>query len=295
VRSRLWLLLAVTAITAAVLQHSSALSPQRKPSPQLAVVKFGFDNVQRFAQQRADEAYRDQSTKLPDSIAKLSYDDYRTIQFRADNALWRNQAMFEVQFFHRGSSYDRRVNVTEVAQDGSLRPVNYSPSQFDYGKVAPPKDLPADLGFAGLRVHYPLQHPDYKDELIAFLGASYFRVLGRDQSYGASARGLAINVASTAGEEYPYFTDFWLVQPTPDQRTLTVYALLGFSQPDRCLSFRDRPRCHHHRGGVRHALSTQERRQVGVGTDDIDVLVRRRPPAGHSMIIVPRCTTAMVC
>jgi periplasmic glucans biosynthesis protein len=226
VRPRLWLLLAVTAITAAVLQHSSALSPQRKPSPQLAVVKFGFDNVQRFAQQRADEAYRDQSTKLPDSIAKLSYDDYRTIQFHADNALWRNQAMFEVQFFHRGSSYDRRVNVTEVAQDGSLRPVNYSPSQFDYGKVAPPKDLPADLGFAGLRVHFPLQRPDYKDELIAFLGASYFRVLGRDQSYGASARGLAINVASTAGEEYPYFTDFWLVQPTPDQRTLTVYALL---------------------------------------------------------------------
>jgi len=107
-----------------------------------------------------------------------------------------------------------------------LRPVNYSPSQFDYGKVPVPKDLPADLGFAGLRVHYPLQRPDYKDELIAFLGASYFRLLGRDQSYGASARGLAINLASTAGEEYPYFTDFWLVHPTADQRTLTVYALL---------------------------------------------------------------------
>jgi glucans biosynthesis protein len=225
VRPRLWLLLTVTAV-AAVIVHSSALSPQRKAVAPPAALHFGFDTVQRLAEQRADEAYRDQASKLPDSIAKLSYDDYRTIQFRADSALWRNQAMFEVEFFHRGSTYDRRVNVTEVGEDGALHPVNYNPAQFDFGKVAPPKDLPADLGFAGLRVHYPLQRPDYKDELIAFLGASYFRVLGRDQSYGASARGLAINVASTSGEEYPYFTDFWLVRPAPEQRTLTLYALL---------------------------------------------------------------------
>jgi glucans biosynthesis protein len=226
VRTRLWLLLGVTAITVAVLQHSSALSPQHRATPAVQVAKFGFDNVQKFAQQRADEAYRDRSSKLPDSIARLSYDDYQTIQFRAENALWRGQSMFEVQFFHRGSTYDHRVNLTEVGEDGVLRPVNYSASQFDFGKVTPPKDLPSDLGFAGFRVHYPLQRPDYKDELIAFLGASYFRVLGRDQSYGASARGLAIDVASTSGEEYPYFTDFWLVHPGPDQRSLTVYALL---------------------------------------------------------------------
>jgi glucans biosynthesis protein len=226
VRARFWLLLIVTAL-AVVLEHSSAVSPQHKPAPPPAAPRFGFETVQRLAQQRSDEAYRDRSSKLPDSVAKLSYDDYRTIQYRPYNALWRNQAMFEVQFFHRGSTFDRRVNVTEVAPDGELHPVNYSPAQFDFGKVTPPKDLPADLGFAGLRVHYPLQRPDYKDELIAFLGASYFRVLGRDQSYGAQARGLAINVASTnGGEEYPYFTDFWLVRPAPEQRTLTIYALL---------------------------------------------------------------------
>lgn len=225
-RSRLWVLLIVTAITVVLLQHSSALSPQRKPAPSVPVAKFAFDNVQRFAQQRADEPYRERSGKLPDSIAKLGYDEYHTIQFRPENALWRGQSMFEVQFFHRGSTYDRRVNVTEVGSDGVLRPVNYSPSQFDFGKITPPKDLPEDFGYAGFRVHYPLQRPDYKDELIAFLGASYFRVLGRDQSYGASARALAIDIASTAGEEYPYFTDFWLVHPGPDQRTLTIYALL---------------------------------------------------------------------
>jgi glucans biosynthesis protein len=225
VHPRPWWLLTVMSM-AAVLQHSSALSPPRKPAPPPPIAKFGFESVQRLAQQRADEAYRDTSSKLPESLAKLSYDDYRSIQFRADSALWRDQAMFEVEFFHRGSSFDQRIHVTEVGEDGVLRPVSYNTSQFDYGKVPPPKDLPPDLGFAGLRVHYPLQRPDYKDELIAFLGASYFRVLGRDQSYGASARGLAINVASTAGEEYTYFTDFWLVRPAPEARTLTLYALL---------------------------------------------------------------------
>ena len=52
--------------------------------------------------------------------------------------------------------------------------------------------------------------------MIAFLGASYFRALGRNEGYGVSARGLAIDTATTAGEEFPYFTDFWVVQPQPE-------------------------------------------------------------------------------
>ena len=222
---RRWLLLTVIAC-AVLLQHSSALSPRTTPPPPAPVAHFGFENVQRIAQARANESYRDHSSRLPESLAKISYEDYRNIQFRADQALWRHQSLFEVQFFHRGFAYDKRINVTEVGENGVLRTINYSPSQFEFGKGAAPRDLPADLGFAGLRVHYPLISPDYKDELIAFLGASYFRVLGRDQNYGASARGLAINVATTSGEEFPYFTDFWLVRPGPLQRTLTIYAVL---------------------------------------------------------------------
>jgi glucans biosynthesis protein len=234
------LLLTVTTC-AAVLQHSSALSTRPHPAQPAQPPRFGFESVQRLAQQRAGEPYRDHSGKLPDSLLRISYEDYRNIQFRADQALWRNQALFEVQFFHRGFAYDKRVNVTEVGDDGVLRPVKYDPSQFEFGKGAPPKDLPADLGFAGLRVHFPLQSPDYKDELIAFLGASYFRLLGRDQNYGASARGLAINVATTSGEEFPYFTDFWLVRPSPVQRTMTIYALLDSPSLAGAYRFEIRP------------------------------------------------------
>jgi glucans biosynthesis protein len=228
-------------LAAAVLEHSSAMAPRVRPAPPPVRPTFGFANVQRLAQQRAAQAYVDRSSPLPPSLAKLTYDQYRNIRFRPERALWRNQALFEVQFFHRGFTYTRRVNITEVGPDGMLRPIPYDPSDFDFGNSAPPANLPTDLGFAGFRVHYPLQRPDYKDELIVFLGASYFRVLGRNENYGASARGLAVNVATSQGEEFPYFSDFWLVRPPPDQRSLTIYALLDSPSLTGAYRFEVRP------------------------------------------------------
>ncbi|MGH8140984.1 MAG: glucan biosynthesis protein [Steroidobacteraceae bacterium] len=239
-RARQWLL-PVVIVIAAMLGYSSAMAPQRHAAAPPPRPSFGFEDVQRLAQQRASQAYVDRSGPLPASLAKLTFDQYRQIQFRPERALWRNQALFEVQFFHRGFTYTRRVNITEVGPDGMLRPIQYDQSDFDFGKYVPPANLPPDLGFAGFRVHYPLQRPDYKDELIVFLGASYFRVLGRNENYGASARGLAINVATSEGEEFPYFSDFWLVRPPPDQRTLTIYALLDSPSLTGAYRFEVRP------------------------------------------------------
>jgi glucans biosynthesis protein len=74
------------------------------------------------------------------------------------------------------------------------------------------------LGFAGFRLHYPIKRKEYKDEVIVFLGATYFRAIGRDQAFGASARAVALNTALPSGEEFPFFTEFWLVQPAPTRR-----------------------------------------------------------------------------
>ena len=147
-----------------------------------------------------------------------------------------------MQFFHRGFNFDRRVAISEVV-DGAAHPVPYNPAWFDFGKVVrQPGKLPRDLGYAGFRIHYPLHTPGYKDELIVFLGASFFRVLGRNQDYGLTARGLAINTASKGGEEFPWFTDFWLVRPTdPEQRTLTLYALLDSESITGAYQFKVRP------------------------------------------------------
>jgi periplasmic glucans biosynthesis protein len=200
---------------------------------------FDFADVRQLAQQRARREYRPPDDRLPRALADLTYDQYRDIRFRPESALWHGQTLFEVQFFHRGYRTRQRVNLFEV-NGASVTPIAYNPQYFTFGHLKPPQESPA-LGYAGFRVHYPLQTPAYKDELIAFLGASSFRVLGRNQHYGASARGLAIDTAEPGGEEFPVFTDFWLVRPQPAERALTLYALLDSRSVAGAYQFQVRP------------------------------------------------------
>jgi periplasmic glucans biosynthesis protein len=209
-------------------------APPAEPGP------FAFSDVQRLASERAAKEYRAPPQNLPASLANLTYDQYRDIRFRPASALWRGQALFEVQFFHRGYRVRQRVNVYEVTPAGAGL-VEYSPRLFTFGRLLKTPKLSTDVGFAGFRVHYPLQSPTYKDELLVFLGASYFRVLGRNQHYGASARGLAIDTGAQSGEEFPTFTDFWLVRPQPGDRSLTIYALLDSRSVTGAYQFEVRP------------------------------------------------------
>ncbi len=221
---------------------SAAPAPGTAAPPTAADSGFGFANVEDLARQRAQQPYQAQAVKLPAAIAHLSYEQYQAIRFRRANALWRNQSLYEVQFFHRGFNFDRRVSISEIV-DGAAHVVAYNPTWFDFGKVVrQPGKLPRELGYAGFRIHYPLHTPGYKDELMVFLGASFFRVLGRNQDYGLTARALAINTASKGGEEFPWFTDFWLVRPTdPEQRTLTLYGLLDSDSIAGAYQFTVRP------------------------------------------------------
>ena len=220
---------------------ATGAAPLARPAEAPAQVPaFGFANVRQLAQQRAAHEYHPVSDALPASIANLSYDQYRDIRFRPGSALWHGEALFEVQFFHRGYSNKEHINIFEVGPAGET-PVAYDPRFFTFGRLLKIPRAPASLGYAGFRVHYPLQTPRYKDELVAFLGASYFRVLGRNQSYGASARGLAIDTAEPGSEEFPTFTDFWLVRPQPNDRTLTVYALLDSRSVAGAYQFEIRP------------------------------------------------------
>jgi glucans biosynthesis protein len=222
-------------------EHKSVIIP---PLPQTAPPAepgpFGYENVQQLARQRAAKEYRPGTQNLPASLANLTYDQYRDIRFRPASALWRGQALFEVQFFHRGYRVRQRVNVFEVTPEGAGL-IEYSPRLFTFGHLTKTPKLSTEVGFAGFRVHYPLQTPGYKDELLVFLGASYFRVLGRNQHYGASARGLAIDTAEQSGEEFPTFTDFWLVRPQPNDRSLTIYALLDSKSVAGAYQFEVRP------------------------------------------------------
>ena len=187
---------------------------------------FGFDDVAQRARQLAAQSYKKPDNNLSKELQELSYDQYRDIRFKPERAWWRAQKLpFELMFFHEGLYYNHPVRMNEVSAEG-VREIRYDAEAFDYGaNHLDPKTL-RGLGYAGFRVHYSVNSPRYKDEVLVFLGASYFRALGRGQRYGLSARGLAIDTALMSGEEFPRFTEFWIERPDAQARELRLYALL---------------------------------------------------------------------
>ena len=187
---------------------------------------FDFESVTRLARDGANQPYRAPSDKLPGDLATLNYDQVRDIRWRPDRALWRADKLpFEAMFFHLGLYQTNPVLINEVTPQGA-RHIRYNRADFDYGKNQVKPQSWGDLGFAGFRLHNHLNSPDYKDELAVFQGASYFRALGKGQQYGLSARGLAIDTVGGSGEEFPRFTEFWLIKPEAGATKVTVYALM---------------------------------------------------------------------
>ncbi|WP_245422443.1 glucan biosynthesis protein [Alsobacter soli] len=197
-------------------------APPPSPPPQ---PNFRFEDVIDRARRLAGESFQAEPPPLPPELAQLDYDAYRDIRFRPEKALLgENGSPFRMQLFHLGFLFKRPV-VVNVIDHGVAAPVPYSASLFDYGKNKFPGPLPIGLGFAGFRLHYPLNNPDQLDELAVFLGASYFRFLSRGQRYGLSARGLSIG-SGQPDEEFPFFREFWVEHPAKGDEFIVVYALL---------------------------------------------------------------------
>lgn len=196
------------------------------PAPQEPVTPDTlFNAVIAKARALANENYLPPQRIEDEKLATLSYEDFQKIRFRQEAALWRDQALFEVQLFHPGFLFREPVAIN-VLDNGIVTPLPFDKSSFRYDGEGVEDKVPNDLGYAGFRIHFPLNNPEYKDELAVFLGASYFRLLARDQFYGLSARGLAVDTALPTGEEFPAFREFWLVKPAPDAAEMTLFALL---------------------------------------------------------------------
>jgi len=238
-----------------------ALSASAQPQPST------FDQVAAIARDRAAVPYVAPPDALPPSLAALDYDALRDIRFRADRALWRDAGLqFEGMFFHPGRYHPHPVRVNEVAEDGQIRPLALRSADFDYGRNKVDPQAWGELAPAGFRVHYPLNSSAYKDELIVFLGASYFRALGAGQQYGLSARGLAIDTAgASTPEEFPRFSEFWLERPQADSRELVLHALLESPRATGAYRFVIRP-------GYETAMLVQARVYVRTGTAPIATL-----------------------
>lgn len=194
--------------------------------PGAAEPAFSFNDLAARAKQLAASPYQKPAKNMSAAFSGLTYDEYRDIRYRRGQSPWSKADLhFDLAFFHQGRAFEYPVKINEIVGN-AVHEFRFDPAAFDYGSVKiDPNDLKG-LGFAGFRVHYPINKPQYKDEVVVFLGASYFRGIGKEQIYGLSARGLAVDTAQSSGEEFPRFTEFWIRRPAPDERELTIYALL---------------------------------------------------------------------
>lgn len=195
--------------------------------PAMANQQDHYQAVVEQAQELANAPYQPPEDDLPDALRKIDYDTYRQIRFDSSNAYWGDESPFSLQLFHSGFLFQTPVHLN-IIEDGQAVPLRFSTDDFSYDGEASAL-LEHDLtgsGHAGFRLHYPLNNDDYADELAVFLGASYFRLVGRDQVYGLSTRGLAIDTASSGGEEFPAFREFWLHKPDADAEQIELLALM---------------------------------------------------------------------
>ena len=189
--------------------------------------QFSFDLLADEMRQLATQPH--QTAPAPEGfLGDLTYDDYRLIRFRDDHARWADEpTRFRLAAFHMGWLFPEPVRLFEVAE-GMSSEMHFSTDDFEYlnelaARVPEHAELP---GVAGFRLNHPINRPDKWDELVAFVGASYFRALGRNSAYGLSARGLALNTATSQGEEFPRFSRFYMERDTAGGNSITVYATL---------------------------------------------------------------------
>ncbi len=193
----------------------------------LSAHAFDFETVAAKARQLSGAPYKPAPQNLPAELKDLSYERYRRnrIQARAlclargapavrDFVLPRGHGVRSARAYQRGGGQQRaRVPL----RSGRIQ--LWLAQAVDAAKLK-------GLGFAGFRLLYPLNQGKRKDELASFLGASYFRALGKDQWYGLSARGLAVDTALNSGEEFPRFVEYWIERPSANDKQVTIYALM---------------------------------------------------------------------
>ncbi len=188
---------------------------------------FSFEKLRETARTMAAAPYTAARQELHDYWKNLNYDQHRDIRFKMESGLWAKEKLpFSIDFFHPGWTAKKWVTVHEVV-DGKATPIKFDLSLFDYGKNQIPAGTPPPPGYAGWRARCHLNSPDYMDEFLVFLGASYLRAIPANSPYGLSARGLSINSGLPGvPEEFPDFTTFYLQRPDMDAKSLTAWALL---------------------------------------------------------------------
>ncbi len=208
--------------------------------------RFTFAQVDAMAQKLAGAKYVPLPDVLPPQLKKFTPQQDAGIFSKETARLWRKKGLpFQIDFYPQLNSNPKPHIAPEfnyVDKKGSNR-LLYSPTFFNFLdlSVKPPvplvftPPLPTDLGYAGFYVRYPDMgigsNLNSLDGFFSALGGSYFRVLAKEQVYGLSARGIALNTSvEKKPEEFPNFCEWWLQEPSPAATELGLFALLDGPQ-----------------------------------------------------------------
>lgn len=211
-------------------------APQGSTPPTPA---FDGGVVVERARQLAKKPHEALSAPLPGAFANLTYDQYVGIRTRSGTAIWADDNLgFAIEPLHRGFLFTAPMTIN-VVENGAVRRLGYAASQFDFGKVQPPDNLP-DLGFSGFRVLHARTGKGLVDSAL-FQGASFFRALANGQNFGLTARALTIRTADPRGEEFPAVREVWIERPSLASDVLVIHALVDSDSMTGAYRFTLRP------------------------------------------------------
>jgi periplasmic glucans biosynthesis protein len=199
-----------------------------------------FETVVELARITSLEKYKPVS-RPPAALTSLDYDRFRDIRFKEESTLWRQSGLpFQARFnFTAGEYTSDPITVYEVNRN-SAKQMRFSPDLFTFGPLAKLSEADQARGnFAGFHIRYPIDKPDRLDEVVSFRSASYFRPRAKNQIYGISARGIAVDTLGR--ENFPAFTTFWLVHPAPNDSEMKIFALLEGRDLTGAYEFRVQP------------------------------------------------------
>jgi periplasmic glucans biosynthesis protein len=221
------------AATAGAQTNAQLSTPVRGTEP------FDRDALLARAAELAKRPYEDPIRHNAPEL-KLNYDQYRSIRFRNEAAIWSGEnRTFTVDLFYPGFIFNVPVNINLVVAKMARRVV-FTNDLFESDANALVANGP-DAAYSGFRVRAPLNRPDFMDEFLVFQGASYFRAVARGQQYGLSARGLAVRTARAEGEEFPAWTDFWIERPVEKAERIVIHAILQSRSVVGAYTFAARP------------------------------------------------------
>ena len=239
-RTRFLLCIITVAFLFIALEYALDSLKTKETSSNNEIINFSFEALKEKAETLASKPYLPQKNIENDEISNLNYDEYRDIRFNKNKKVFKKSSNFEAELFHIGGLFKKSVKLY-LLDKNKAKQISYDKSYFDFGKNKLSEEDLKSGGYAGFRLHYPLNSLKIKDELIAFLGASYFRALGQGHKYGISARAVAIDTATMKGEEFPEFTEFYIEQPKRNAKVTKIYALLESKSLTGAYSFTIKP------------------------------------------------------